>query len=115
MLRARHTQRQALTERQHALLKRSALLRFELSEQGLELRKSLTLADQTYAGWQHLKAHPILSLLALWILAARRPRRLLRWLPRLWWGWNLLKKIRHWVATTPGFPPARENASFSED
>lgn len=104
MLRSRHPQQQALTERQHALLKRSALLRFELSEQGRELRESLTLADQTYAGWQHLKAHPILSLGALLLF---RPRRLLRWLPRLWWGWNLLKKARHWVREGPGFPPAR--------
>lgn len=101
MLRSRHAQHQALTERQNALLKRSALLRFELCEQGRELRESLTMADQTYAAWQRLKAHPILSLGALLLLSASRPRRLLRWLPRLWWGWNLLKKTRHWVKEGP--------------
>lgn len=101
MLRSRYAQQQALTERQNALLKRSALLRFELSEQGRALSGSMTLADQTYAGWQHLKAHPILSLGALLLLSAGRPRRLLRWLPRLWWGWNLLKKARHWVKKGP--------------
>jgi YqjK-like protein len=97
MMRSRHPHERLLTERSKALLKRSALLRFELFEQGRELGESMTLADQSYAGWQHLKAHPILSLGALLLLSAGRPRRILRWVPRLWWGWDLLKKARRWV------------------
>jgi YqjK-like protein len=101
MLFPRNAQQQALAERQRALLRRSALLRFELFNQGRKLGESMALADQTYAGWQHLKAHPILLLGALLVLSAGRPRRLLRWLPRLWWGWDLLKKARRWVKEGP--------------
>jgi YqjK-like protein len=101
MLRSHHTQQQALAERQKTLLKRSALLRLELAEQGRVLGESMTLADQSYAGWQHLKAHPILSLGALLLLSAGRPARLLRWLPRLWWVWKLLRKAKQWVKENP--------------
>jgi hypothetical protein len=107
MLHTRHTQQQALAARQHALLKRSALLRFELSEQGRALHESLAVADQSYAGWQWLKSHPLWSLGALLLLSAGRPKRLLRWLPRLWWGWNVLKKARIWLKDGPGLPPAQ--------
>lgn len=85
--------RPSLAERQQELLQRSALLRFELTEQGRALRASLALADQGYIGWQWLKAHPLRSLAALLLLSMRRSRQLLRWLPRLWWGWNLLKRV----------------------
>ncbi len=107
MLRARHTPQQALSARQHALLKHSALLRFEISEQGRALRESLAVADQSVAGLQWLKSHPLLSLSTLLLLSAGRPKRLLRWLPRLWWGWNLLKKARHWLKRGTEFPPAQ--------
>lgn len=103
--------RLTLAERQRALLQRSALLRFELAEQGRELRESLALADQAYAGWQWLKSHRLGSLGALLLMLAGRPRRLLRWLTRLWWGWNLLKKARRGMKDGAGFPTARGNAS----
>ena len=75
--------RQALAARQQELLKRSALLRFELAGQGRGLRESLSIADHTYAGWQWLKAHPLWPVGALLLLLAGRPKRILRWLPGL--------------------------------
>jgi YqjK-like protein len=93
-----HARQQDLTERRQALLQRSALLRFELAEQGKSLQESLTLVDQTYAGWQWLKAHPQWPVGTLLLLLAGRPKRILKWLPKLWWSWGLLKKARRWLA-----------------
>jgi hypothetical protein len=87
-----------LAARQQELLKRSALLRFELVEQGKRVRESLHMIDQTYTVWQWIKAHPQLPLGALMVLWADRPKRLLRWLPRLLWGWGFLKKVKGWLA-----------------
>jgi hypothetical protein len=76
------------------LLKRSALLRFSLVEQGKSLQSPLALADQACAGWQWLRAHPQWPLGGLLLFALKRPRRVLGWVPRLLWGWNLFKKAR---------------------
>jgi len=92
-------QRDALARRQQQLLLRSAELRVTLAHQAQALRSPLALADQLRAGVHWLRQHPVWPLAALALLTLRRPRPLLRWLPRLIGGWQLLLRVRRWLGS----------------
>lgn len=95
-MRSRH---ESLAKRQQALLRRSALLRFELGQQGKSLQSTLGFADHAYGVLQWLRAHPQWPVAGLLLLSLSRSRRILGWMPRLWWGWDLIKKVRRmWAA-----------------
>lgn len=99
------SQRESLARRQQQLLRRSAELRVALAHQAQALRSPLALVDQLRAGIHWLRQHPVLPLAALALLALRRPPRLLRWLPRVVGGWQLLLRVRHWLGSnTTGKP-----------
>jgi hypothetical protein len=90
-------QRNELARRQQQLLIRSAELRVALAHEVRDLQTSLSVADQVMAGAQWLRQHPLLPLLAVALLALRRPRRALRWASRLLWGWGLYQRARDWL------------------
>lgn len=87
-------------ERQRQLLLRSAELRHTLAHQARALQSPLALADRLHAGLHWLRQHPVLPLAALGLLALRRPRRILRWLPSLLGGWQLYLQLRDWLGRT---------------
>lgn len=89
-----------LAARQQRLLIRSAELRVTLAHQAQALQGPLALADQAVSGARWLRSHPQWSLGALLALAVLRPRRMLAWATRLWWGWDLYKKARRWLQRT---------------
>jgi len=90
-------QHQDLVERQEQLLLRSAELRLTLNRQARALQSPLVLVDQVRGGLHWLRRHPVWPLAALGLLAFRRPRRILRWLPRLLGGWQLYLQLRDWL------------------
>ena len=84
-------------QRQQQLLLRSAALRHTLAQQARALQAPLALADQLRTGGSWLRRHPVLPLAALGLLVFKRPRRILRWLPRLLAGWQLYLRLRDWL------------------
>lgn len=90
-------QHQLLLQRQQQLLLRSAALRQTLAQQAGALQSPLALADQLRAGGHWLRRHPVWSLAGLGLLVFRRPRIILRWLPRLLGGWQLYLRLRDWL------------------
>jgi len=84
-------------QRQQQLLLRSAELRHNLAHQARALQSPLVLVDQVRSGLHWLRQHPVWPLAALGLLAFRRPRRILRWLPRLLGGWQLYRQLRDWL------------------
>ncbi len=94
MPRRRH---QELRQRQQQLLLRSAELRHSLAQQVRTLQAPLVRVDQVRNGLHWLRKHPVWPLAALGLLVFKRPRRVLRWLPRLLGGWQLYLQLRDWL------------------
>lgn len=93
------TRDQLLAERKQRLLIRSAELRVGLAHDARALAGPLAAADQAVAGAQWLRAHPLVPLGTLLALAVLRPRRVLAWGTRLWWGIRLARQFRGWLAS----------------
>jgi hypothetical protein len=93
-----HPRHKELAWRQQQLLLRSAELRATLADQARALRSPLALADQLRAGVHWLRQHPVWPLAALAWLVLRPPRHLLRWLPPLFGGWQILRRAGQWLA-----------------
>lgn len=89
---------QQLTDRKQQLLIRSAELRIAFGHEARALQAPLAVADQAVAGVQWLRAHPVWPLGSVALLAALRPRRVLGWGARLWWGWRLVRRARGWLS-----------------
>ncbi|MEQ1658282.1 MAG: YqjK-like family protein [Hylemonella sp.] len=92
-------------QRQQQLLLRSAELRHTLAHQARALQSPLALADRLRAGGHWLREHPVWPLAALGLLVFRRPRRILRWLPRLLGGWQLYLQLRDWLGGSAARKP----------
>lgn len=92
---------QAVLLRKQLLLLRSAELRLSLAEQSQLLQPPLAVADQVRAAGRWLRAHPEGPMAAALLLGLMRPRRALRWGTRLWSGWRLWQRARHWLAAAP--------------
>jgi hypothetical protein len=90
---ASHRYAQLLLRRQR-LIARSAELRVTFARQAQVLAPPLALADRSLSALNWLRRHPVwpLGLLLLGVVA--RPRAILRWAGRLWWGWTLLQRLR---------------------
>ena len=80
--------------RQMALVLRSAELRLDLATQGSRLQTPLAVADRVREGFGWLRTHPEAPLAAAVVLAVLRPRRVLRWGMRLWWGWRSWRRLQ---------------------
>lgn len=86
--------RETLVQRQQQLLLRSAELRVALTRQAQALKSPLSVVDQLRSAVQWLGRHPAWPMAALGLLSLARPRRLLRWLPPLMGGVQLLLLLR---------------------
>lgn len=84
-------------QRQEQLLLRSAELRQDLARQARALQSPLVLVDQVRSGLHWLRQHPVWPLATLGLLVFKRPRSVLRWLPRLLGGWQLYRQLRGWL------------------
>lgn len=91
----------ALLQRQQVLLMRSTELRLALANDARVLEAPLDWADQALAAGRWLRANPQWTMAAALVLALWRPRRALRWGGRLWSGWRLWQRARHWLARMP--------------
>ncbi len=95
-------QHHALVQRQQQLLLRSAELRHTLTRQAQALQSPLAVADQLRTGMHWLRQHPVWPLAAMALLAFRRPRHVLRWLPRLLGAWQIYRQLREgWARSAP--------------
>jgi hypothetical protein len=86
--------RQAVLDaRRGQLVARSQALRERLVQEALPLERPLALADRVRDGARWLVAHPqwIAGAVALPLLL--RPRRVLGWALKLWWGWRLWRRV----------------------
>lgn len=89
-------QERLLQLRQMELRLRSAELRVKLSRDALALRRPLGAADRFYQGYLWLRERPQWLLGGsgglVAVLAVLRPRRLLRWVGKGFWAWQLFKR-----------------------
>ncbi len=92
-------------ERQQQLLLRGAELRLTLKRQARALQSPLVLVDQVRSSLHWLRQHPVWPLAALGLLVFKRPRRILRWLPRLLGGWQLYRQLRDWLGDNAARKP----------
>ena len=84
----------ALALRQQVLLLRSVELRGRLAADAAVLQRPLALADRVHEGWRWLRANPAAPIAAVVVVAVLRPRRVLRWGLRMWWGWRTLRRLQ---------------------
>ena len=83
--------------RQQRLLARSAQLRSTLTDQTQALEESLLWIGKASSSLAWLRQNPQWPLGAVLLLAVLRPRRVMRWGSRMWWGWQTSKRVRHWL------------------
>lgn len=86
--------RESLVQRQQQLLLRSTELRVTLTRQAQVLKAPLSVVDQLRSVVHWMGRHPAWPMAALGLLSLTRPRRLLRWLPPLMGGVQLLLLLR---------------------
>jgi hypothetical protein len=56
------------------------------------LERPLAIGDRLLDGVRWLRANPAWPIGTAVALLAMRPRRLLRWSSRLWWGWRVWRR-----------------------
>lgn len=83
--------------RQQRLLARSSQLRLALADQTQALVKPLAWLDQVRSNITWLRHNPQWPLGAVLVIALVRPRRVIRWASRLWWGWQTFRRMRRWL------------------
>jgi hypothetical protein len=91
----------ALRERRAALLARAAAERAELAGW---IARTDALAAWAGAGASllaELKRHPLWIALAAALIAALRPRRVLRWAASGWWLWRIARLALEWRRGAP--------------
>jgi hypothetical protein len=81
-----------LAARRERLRMRSTELRLVVGRNAQVLQRPLAVADQVIAGGRWLREHPEWPVGTAVALIVMRPRRLLRWSGRLWWGWRLWRR-----------------------
>ena len=87
--------------RRTRLLARSAELRVTLAHEAQVLKAPLAVADQLVVAATWLVRNPAWPLAGLVLLVAARPRRVIGWGARLWWGWNAWRRVQRWIAAAP--------------
>ena len=109
---------QALEASRLQLQQRSRDLRTRLGEDAVALQRPLALADAVRSGLRWMAAHPQWVAAAVVLPIILRPRRVLGWALKLWWGWRAWQRLRPLFATirpaarntqpgAPWNPPAR--------
>ncbi|MEY3124763.1 MAG: hypothetical protein RLZZ573_1283 [Pseudomonadota bacterium] len=90
-----------LTAHKHRLIVRSATLRMAWREQVQAIKRPLVVVEQAQSGMQWLVRNPQWVVGGAVLLGVLRPRRVLAWAGRLWWGWNLYTRTRQLLAANP--------------
>jgi hypothetical protein len=85
----------------HHLTMRSALLRVQWRDEVRVIHRPLAVVQHAQHGVQWLLRNPQWVLGGAVVLGVLRPRRVLAWAGRLWWGWNLYNRARQFLATSP--------------
>jgi hypothetical protein len=91
--------------RRQRLLLRSAELRIDLARHARGLKGPLAAVDRLRAEWNWLMRHPWWPVGAVAVFAFFRPRRVLRWGGRLWWGWTSFRRLQNWLSKGRLPPP----------
>jgi hypothetical protein len=91
------SRKEVLLLRRQSLQLRSAELRLRVERDVMRLAPSLALADRGVAGLRWLREHPEWSLGAAMVMVLLKPRRVLRWGMRLWWGWRTARRALEWI------------------
>jgi len=77
-----------IIRRRERLLMRAATQREELAEIARHLHAPAAAIDHVNSAVQTLKAHPVLLVFPLAVLALWRPRRIAAWAGRAWMVWR---------------------------
>ena len=97
---------QRLWMRRQELLRQSSELRTRLQVHVQGLQPVLRGADRAWLAGLWLRDHPLVPAAAVFLLALRRPRGLLRWARRGWSAWQLLRRLRlAWEARAAALGP----------
>ncbi len=97
---------QRLWVRRQELLRQSSELRSSLERHAQGLSPVLTGADRVWAAGVWLREHPLVPAAAVFLLALRRPRGVLRWARRGWSAWQLARRLRSaWDARAVALGP----------
>lgn len=97
---------QRLWMRRQQLLRQSSELRVQLQRHSQGLAPVLRGADRAWLAGIWLREHPLVPATALFLLALRRPRGVLRWARRGWAGWQLIRRVRAaWDARAAALGP----------
>jgi hypothetical protein len=83
-----------LAQRREALLIRSAVLRGRVAADVAALSGAAGVVDTAWAGWVWVRRHPLSVVSAVALLAAWRPRRLLRLARGAWAGWRWWRRLQ---------------------
>ena len=84
----------ALLQKQERLVTQSQLLRDSLSQQVEEWRPSMTMADQCLSALSWLYQRPVIPVLGLSLLVAKKPVWLFNMFRTVLSGWLSLQKLR---------------------
>jgi hypothetical protein len=91
MMHGRHAE---LAQRREALLIRSTALRGRMADDLAALSGAAGVVDTVWAGWTWVRRHPLPVASAVALLAAWRPRRLLRLASGAWVGWRWWRRLQ---------------------
>jgi hypothetical protein len=80
--------------RKQQLILESDALRSQLAQQGRALAPAFVVADAARAGWQWLRAHPLVIIGAVAAVVVVQPRRVWRWTRRGWSLWRMWQGLR---------------------
>lgn len=83
-----------LADRRRLLVAQAAVQRTALASNMAPWRARLALADRGIAALRYVRSHPALMVGAALLLAALRPRRVGKWLPRGWLAWQIGRRLR---------------------
>ncbi|MEO7390636.1 MAG: YqjK family protein [Ramlibacter sp.] len=80
--------------RREHLVACSQALREAMGQHSQALQTPLALADRVRGGFHWLASHPQWLVLPIALTVAMRPRRVLGWSMKLWWGWRALRRVQ---------------------
>lgn len=83
-----------LAERRHRLVAQAAAQRIALAHDVEPLRARLALVDRGVNAFRYIRRHPALLAGAALMLAAWRPRYVVKWLQRGWLAWQVGRRLR---------------------
>ncbi len=84
----------ALALKKQRLQMQSAHLRDQMAVYGRGIEPVFTLADLTQNAWNWVRRRPVIPLAIGIALLVARPRLVIRWGRRAWFGWQALQRWR---------------------